>query len=176
MYKEIGKKIMVVGSPGSGKTTFSNILGDILGIEVIHLDKIYWKAGWIVPEKDEWIEKVKSLMKKDSWIIDGNYNSTMEMRLEKADTVIFLDYNRYICTFRAIKRCLGHIGKTRPDMAEGCNDKIDIVFLKYIWRFPTAQRGNIQKMFSENHNIKKIIFRNTKESNIFIDKIKKINA
>ena len=113
------KKIIVIGSCGSGKTTFSLQLGYITGIPVIHLDKEYWQPGWVEPIQDEWIKKLNELMSKDKWILDGNFKSSLELRLQQADTVIFLDFKRHLCLYRVGKRFLKNFNKSRPDMPEG---------------------------------------------------------
>src|SRR3982751_1716212 len=98
------KKILVIGSGGAGKSTFAQRLGAILKLEVIHLDSLYWSSGWVEMPKDEWRTMVDELLKKDSWIMDGNYGGTLDIRLEAADTVVFLDISRLICLWRILKR------------------------------------------------------------------------
>jgi adenylate kinase family enzyme len=88
------RRIMVIGSGGAGKSIFSRRLGDVLGIEVIHLDRLHWKPGWAETPKGEWAELVGQLVRGDEWIIDGNYGGTLEVRLGACDTVIFLDLPR----------------------------------------------------------------------------------
>lgn len=128
------QKIAIIGSGGSGKSTLSTLLGEELGLPVYHLDKLYWKPGWVKPSKEDWIELQKSLCEQDRWIIDGNYRSTFDIRLDACDTVIFLDVNRYTCVYRAIKRSLQ--GRARPDMPVGCKDKLDLTFIKFLWDYP----------------------------------------
>jgi adenylate kinase family enzyme len=89
------KRVLVLGSGGAGKSTFARRLGDLLNIEVKHLDKFYWRSGWTEPAKDEWLKIVNELTRGDSWIIDGNYGGTIEARLERCDTVVFLDMPRW---------------------------------------------------------------------------------
>ncbi|MEZ4883558.1 MAG: hypothetical protein R3E32_02385 [Chitinophagales bacterium] len=91
------KKILVIGSGGSGKSTLSLQLQKILQIPLIHLDEYYWCANWVESTKSEWEQKVRQLMEGETWIMDGNYSSTLELRLTKADTVIFLDFPRIKC-------------------------------------------------------------------------------
>ena len=169
----IGTKIMIIGSCGAGKTTLAILLGNLTNIPLIHLDKEYWKPGWVETEKEEWKEKQKQFVNNDTWIIDGNYGGTLDVRFSKADTVIFLDYNKYICTYRIIKRLLQNIGKTRIDMAEGCNEKIDFPFIKFVWEFPKKSRPKIIQKMAEYKNIKKIVLKNQKETDLFVSKIGK---
>jgi len=93
-------KIAVIGSPGAGKSTLARQLGQVLGSEVFHLDAFYWKPGWVETPKEEWVEIQKKLVTKDSWIIDGNYGSTIEIRLQAAEVIIFLDLPRSVCLWR----------------------------------------------------------------------------
>lgn len=113
-------KIAVIGSGGSGKSTFSRKLGNILNLPVYHLDTMYWNPGWIETPKDKWESVVRELADNDQWIIDGNYRSTMDIRLNSADTIIFLNMSTLLCTYRIIKRRFMFKGKKRPDMTEGC--------------------------------------------------------
>lgn len=98
------KRIAIIGSPGAGKSTLAWQLGEILGLPVFHLDRLFWKPGWIPSPKSLWIAMQSTLVTRDSWIIDGNYGSTLHIRVEAADTIIFLDFPRYICLGQAVKR------------------------------------------------------------------------
>ena len=113
------QRVLVIGSGGSGKSTVAARLGELLNLEVNHLDKLYWRAGWVEPETDEWIKIVTDLIERDSWVIDGNYSGTLDLRLQKCDTIVFLDLPRLLCVWRIIKRFLIYRQRTRPDVAEG---------------------------------------------------------
>lgn len=106
------KKIMVIGCPGSGKSTFSRALHDATDIPLYHLDMMYWNADKTTVEKSVFREYLANTLQKDEWIIDGNYGSTMEMRIQACDTVIFLDYPLEVC-LEGIKT---RRGKARTDM------------------------------------------------------------
>jgi adenylate kinase family enzyme len=114
------KKVLVIGSPGSGKSVFSRRLGEITGLPVIHLDQHYWRPGWVEPSIDEWDRQLEELLQRDSWILDGNNSRTMDKRLRYSDTAIFLDFPRGLCTWRVFKRSCGLAG--RPDLAAGCEE------------------------------------------------------
>ncbi len=137
------KRIAIIGSPGAGKSTLARQLGEISGLPVFHLDRLFWKPGWIQSPKPLWIALQSALVAQDSWIIDGNYGATLQIRLAAADTAIFLDFPRYLCLGQAVKRAWQYRGTIRPDMAPGCPEKIDREFLRYIWRFPAYERPNI---------------------------------
>ena len=98
------KKVVIIGSDGAGKSTLARRLGAATGIEVFHLDKLYWKPNWTKTPKDEWLKTVENLLCKDEWIMDGNFGGTMEIRLAACDTAIFLDFPRTVCTYCSFKR------------------------------------------------------------------------
>jgi adenylate kinase family enzyme len=151
------RRILVIGSGGSGKSTFARRLGEALGIEVIHLDGHYWRPGWVEPPKDEWRRKVGELVARDEWVIDGNYSGTLELRLAACDTAIFLDLPRTLCVWRVLKRALVFRNATRPDMAEGCREKIDFAFLWWVWRYPSRSRPKALARLGEHARGKKVV-------------------
>ena len=130
---------MIVGCCGSGKSTLARELSSILRIDLFHLDQYYWKPNWQETEPKEWENKVTQLASFDSWIIDGNYKGTMEIRLLRADTVIMLNIPTYKCFLRVLKRIFLHWHKVRPDMPPGCKERFDFDFLKYVWNFKRTQ-------------------------------------
>jgi adenylate kinase family enzyme len=137
------KKILIVGSSGAGKSILSRRLGEVTGLPVIHLDKYHWRPGWTEPSKEVWREQVAELVQRDEWIMDGNFGGTMEQRLAGCDTVVFLDLPRHVCTWRVLKRVITYRGDTRPDLAEGCPEKLDIPFLIWVWNFPKRSRPTV---------------------------------
>lgn len=167
------KKIIILGSPGAGKSTFSFALAEKTGLPLYHLDKMFWREGWVNVSKDELDAQIKDVLRKDEWIIDGNYSRTIPMRLEKCDTVFYLDYPRLVCFFGVVRRVLGSLGKTRPDMAEGCPERFDLEFLQYTWKFRKKQR---EKLFGllEGANAEIHIFRSRKEAKRYLDGMEKV--
>lgn len=151
------KKTLIIGSGGAGKSTFSRRLGAALGIEVIHLDRLFWSANWMETPKDEWRKKVEQILPGDSWIMDGNFGGTMEMRMEACDTIIFLDFPRLVCTYRVLKRIALYKKNNRPDMAEGCDEKFDLKFLSWIWNFSKTGKPKIEKLLDKFQNAKTVI-------------------
>lgn len=167
--KKLGKRIVIIGCSGSGKSTLATRLGELTGIPVIYLDSEFWNAGWVETPQDEWRAKVPALLKGDEWIADGHYNRTLDIRLKKADTVIVLDFNRFVCLYSAVKRLLQNLGRTRPDMAEGCPEKIDWEFVCWIWSFNRKERPvMMEKLAGFGGNI--IILKNRRQVNEFIRK------
>ncbi len=112
---------MVTGMAGAGKSTFSRALSAKTGLPVIHLDVHFWRPGWVEPSEAEWREQQRVLLAGDEWIADGNYHATLDVRLERADTVVFLDTPWWICAGRAFVR-----GVRKPpvgfELPDGCDD------------------------------------------------------
>src|SRR6188768_2139577 len=115
----IGRRILVTGMAGSGKSTFSRSLAAKTGLPVIHLDLHFWKPGWVAPSELEWREKQSGLLAGAAWIADGNYHETLDLRLERADSVVLLDTLWWVCAGRAFLRGLR---KPVGEMPEGCDD------------------------------------------------------
>lgn len=132
-----------MGSSGAGKTTLSLELSRILDLPIIHLDAEYWQPGWTKPPSELWFERQRELLKAERWIVDGNYGATMDLRFAAADTIVFLDFPRLLCIWRILKRVLEYRPNTRPDMAEGCDERFDLAFIKYVWTFPERHRPRI---------------------------------
>jgi Adenylate kinase and related kinases len=152
------KKIAIIGSAGSGKSTLAAHLGDATGIKVIHLDKLYWKPGWVEPQKEDWNQTVVKILEGDAWIIDGNYGGTMERRLAASDTIVFLDLPRTLCVLRVLKRVLKYKRNGRPDMADGCKEQFDRAFLTWVWNYPKDSKPKVESLL-KRFETEKTIFR-----------------
>lgn len=151
------KKIILIGSGGSGKSTLAKQLGNKLNIKVHHLDALFWKANWEGVPREEQKKVQKNLIKEEEWIIDGNYGGTMDLRLNAADTIIFLDIHRTICVYRAFKRIVQYRNKTRPDMGAGCEERLDLQFFKWIWEYPNKKKPAILKRLDQLSKGKEVI-------------------
>lgn len=139
------RRILVLGPPGSGKSTLARRLGERLDISVIHLDTHFWEPGWEMPPEEEWIETQRELMRSsDTWILDGNYDSTLEVRLPAADTVVLLSMPPWRSVYRILTRWLAHRGEVREDMAAGCLERFDLEFVRYAWSFRRNERPEIK--------------------------------
>ena len=132
------QRILVIGSCGAGKSTFSKELSDQLNLPLVQLDRLFWKPGWIEQEELIFTDLLQIELERDKWIIDGNYLKSLPLRLEYADAVIFLDLNQWICTWRVLKRWLFQAG----EQAIGCPQKVDLPLLKYVvWDYPQSHRA-----------------------------------
>jgi adenylate kinase family enzyme len=152
------KKILIIGSGGAGKSTFARQLSEILKLEVIHLDALYWQAGWVETPKPEWKERVEEVLKRDAWIMDGNYSGTLDIRMAACDTVIFLDIAPLICLWRIFKRLLQYRKRSRPDMAAGCEEKLNVEFISWVWNYRKRSRPKVVRLLEENRHSKTIIW------------------
>jgi adenylate kinase family enzyme len=129
------KRIVVLGVPGAGKSTFARKLGARLDLPVHHLDRYFWRPDWISISDEEFDELLEDLLSGDEWIIDGNYRRTIPMRLARADVAVVLDRPRWLAIARVLKRIARYRNGGRPDMSDGCPERLDWPFLTYIWRF-----------------------------------------
>ena len=154
------ERILIIGCGGAGKSTLARQLGEKTGLPVVHLDQLFWHPGWVESTKDEIDTKILEELGKPRWIMDGNYNRTLPLRLEKCDTVIYLDFSRFACLFGVLKRVLTTYGTVRPDMAEGCPERFDLDFLKWVWNFNKSKREKYYRLLNEAEDIEKIVLKN----------------
>jgi adenylate kinase family enzyme len=166
------KRVLIIGSGGAGKSTLARRLGEKTGIEVIHLDALFWNPGWVRTEKAEWLEIVREVIEKESWIMDGNFGGTLEMRAEAADTIIFLDIPRWLCIYRIMKRWIMYRNVSRPDMAPGCPEKVDREFFMWVWDYPKRSKPEKERILKRYADEKTIIrLRSTREIEGFYEGI-----
>jgi len=161
------KRILIIGSGGAGKSTLSLKISEITGIPVIHLDSYFWKPDWGKTPTEEWRKIVEKLSDRENWIMDGNYGGTMEMRFEKADTIIFMDIHRITCLYRAAIR---RFTQKRVDLIKDCREVMDWEFIKWIWNYPKHRKPEIISRLKELQKTKEvIIIKNKKEREQFIE-------
>ncbi|AJY76195.1 DNA topology modulation protein [Paenibacillus beijingensis] len=169
-------RVLVLGSAGSGKSTLSQKLGTILDLPVIHLDSYYWKPNWVSTSNEEWDQIVEELTMKDQWIMNGNYSRTMDIRIKRADMIIFLDMPMLLCIYRVIKRRLMYHKKTRPDMNEGCPEKLDWEFFKWVWNYRKRSRmGTLHKLEQVKKDKQIIIVKTKKQINELMNTLEIMN-
>jgi len=137
------ERVIVIGSGGSGKSTLAATLARRLGLPLVHLDALHWHAGWQPTPPDEWRERVGELVAAPRWVMDGNYGGTLDLRLERCDTAILLDLPRWLCVWRVVKRQLRYVGRTRPDMAPGCRERLSWEFVAWVWSYEATRREGI---------------------------------
>ena len=142
------KRIMIIGCGGSGKSTLARQLGQKLEIPVIHLDQLFWTPGWVSVSREEFDRLHEAALAEDQWIMDGNFDRTIPRRLQRCDTVIYLDYSRFTCIWGWLRRVIKHHGKARPDMAPGCGEWLDPEFFQWLWNFNKKYRKSYHEMLS----------------------------
>ncbi|MCC2685141.1 MAG: flaR [Paenibacillaceae bacterium] len=143
-------RIMVTGvSSGVGKSTFARQLGEALHLPVTHLDSLYWMPGWVEAPREQFAASQREVAAREQWIIEGNYNSTYTIRSARADTIIYLELPLRVCLYRVLRRWWINRGRTRPDLGEGCEEKIDWPFLKFILTTYYSRKKGMERRFSE---------------------------
>lgn len=163
------KRIMVIGCSESGKSTLALELGRITGIEVTHLDRLNWRAGWKEVSRNEFDRQLDEVLKKDSWIIDGNYSRTMEKRLEKAQVVFRFRLSTAACLYGYFSRLIkGKLGKKRIDMAEGCSERFDLDFVRFIAGFENDNAERTEKLLEKYPHVKVIRFNSRRQAEKFL--------
>jgi len=131
------KRIAIMGCSGSGKSTLARALGERLDLPVYHLDVIFWQPGWVEGDYETFTPKVQEILAQDKWIIDGGYSKSDpdERRFKDVDVFVFFERSVWLCLWRVMKRVLQYRNRVRPDMGEGCPEKVDWEFLAYIWNY-----------------------------------------
>lgn len=132
--------MLIIGPCGSGKSTLARELAPRLELPLVHMDQLGWNPGWIETEKAELHARLANAVAKNEWLIEGNYGSTLTPRLERADTVIYLDFPIRLCLSRLIRRIISHRGQSRPDMPDNCPERFDLAFFWYVMNWNTGPR------------------------------------
>ena len=166
------ERVIIIGCGGAGKSTLARKLGEKTGLPVVHLDQIWWEPGnWQHLEREEFDRLLKEEVEKPRWILDGNFNRTMETRLEFCDTVIYLDFSRWICLLSWIKRVITNWGTARADMAPGCCEWFDPEMAGWIWNFNSTHRENYYRMLNEAEGVETIVLKNRRAVRKFLKSI-----
>jgi adenylate kinase family enzyme len=141
------RRIVILGNAGSGKSTLARRLGERLGLPVVHLDVLFWEPGWTEPDNEAFRARVRASIAGDAWISEGNYvGRTFDLRLPRADQVIWLDTPRLTCVRRVVVRSA--LARPRGDLAEGCKEGLIgtdfLPFLAYTWNYDRKYRARIE--------------------------------
>lgn len=156
-------KIAIIGYSGSGKSTLAGKLGKKHGIPVLYLDTVHWLPGWKERCREEKERIVADFLDtNESWVIDGNYTRLwQERRLSEADIIIFMAFNRFACLSRIIKRYRMYKGVTRDSMTEGCPEKIDRQFAKWVlWEGRSKKHRQHYKAILRQYSHKIVVIKN----------------
>ena len=158
------KKVIVVGCPGSGKSTVSRALHNKTGVPLYHLDMMYWNADKTTVEKSVFLERLSAVLEKDEWIIDGNYGSTMELRMAACDTLIFLDYPLDVCLDGIRERR----GKPRSDMP-WIETEEDAEFIEFIKNYNEQQKPKVLELLQKYSDKNIVIFKSREQADAFLN-------
>jgi adenylate kinase family enzyme len=169
----IGRRVLVIGTAGAGKSTFSRALSARTGLPVIHLDVHYWKPGWVKPSEREWRDKQHALLVGAAWIADGNDPDTLDLRLERAETVVLLETPWWLCASRAFLRGLR---KPVGEMPEGCEDSAirrlrdEWRLIWVVWRHSRSENEHARATISEHgKHVALRVIRSKREAQEFLD-------
>ena len=156
-------RVIVIGASGSGKSTFSRALAKITGLPLYHLDLMFWNADKTTVEKEVFLKRLTKVLKTEKWIIDGNFSSSMELRMQECDTVIFLDYPTEVC----LEGVRARRGKERPDMP-WIETEEDPEFMDFIRDYKNRSRPLVLELIKKYSNKKVIVFKNRSEAEDFL--------
>jgi adenylate kinase family enzyme len=135
------QRVVILGPSGAGKTELAHRLSERTGIPVVHLDRIFWRAGWTPAPRDEARAELERVVAGDRWILDGDFRDAGDRRFERADTVIFLDLPRWLCLWRVLWRRVRDRGKERPDLP--APEAFDWSLLRWIWSYRRNERPSV---------------------------------
>lgn len=162
------KKILIIGCPGSGKSTFARALKEATGLPLVHLDMLYWNADKTTVCREVFDARLEEALAGDGWIIDGNFSRTMEKRLQSCDTVFFLDLPTEVC----LESVRGRIGTKRSDLP-WIETEEDAEFMEYIRNFSGEQKQKILSLLSKYQGVSQIVFTSREETEEYLKLLKR---
>lgn len=165
------QRIVVIGCSGAGKSTFARRLGRRIGLPVTHIDQLFWEPGWKMAPQANYLARLEAVVRRERWIIEGVNTCTLDLRLPRTETVIWLDRGRLACLWRVGRRVASSYGRVRPDMAPGCPEQLpDREFLAFIWNFHARYDARIADAI-ERHGLASRTVRLTsdREAQAYID-------
>lgn len=158
------KRVMIIGFSGAGKSTLAAQIADLIGCKATHLDSLHWLPNWTENTPENERELLRPVIESEKWVIDGNYSKVLyNERINAADTIIFLDFNRFLCLYRVLKRYFKYKGKNRPDMGTGCDEKLDFEFISWV-----LHKGRKPKMRKKRLKLLKQLEAERPEKKIYI--------
>jgi adenylate kinase family enzyme len=167
------QRILVMGSSGSGKSTFAQRLSAITGIPMISIDAMFWRPGWTEPDRGEFRARLAEAARQPRWIMDGNFTSHLvELRRDACDTAFWFDLPRLTCMLGVLTRIATSYGRVRPEMAEGCPEQVDLEFLRYVWTFREKLRPELVAYFEGLRPDQSLIrFTDRAQANRYLDEL-----
>ncbi len=143
------KRVMIVGAPGSGKSTVAVRLGAMTGLPVFHMDRIHYLPGWVERGRAEKIAMANAIEASDAWIFEGGLSSTYDNRAARSDLIVWLDLPLLLRLWRVTRRVITTYGQTRPDLTENCPERFDLDFYRYILMTRRRSRARIARLLAE---------------------------
>jgi len=166
------QRIVIVGSGGSGKSTLARQIGAVLGLDVVYLDRLLWKPGWVRVPVAQQEALVKKAVSGPCWIVEGDHIRTQPLRFAASDTIIFLDFPLWVCLRRTLKRFAVNYGSSRLGMAEGCPERLNWVLLRWVWRYPLDNRAQvISNIEAYGSGRKVVVLHSPKEAKQFLARL-----
>jgi adenylate kinase family enzyme len=138
------RRILIIGAGGAGKTTLARALGGATGLPVVHLDRMYWRPGWIEPPRADFEAALAPVLAAERWILDGNYSGTLAMRVRACDAIVWLDPPRTVCLAGVVERRLRR--QVRPDVPPGCPEHLSWDFVEWIWTYRTRSAPKVRAL------------------------------
>ncbi|MBQ9551740.1 MAG: hypothetical protein IJU96_03150 [Clostridia bacterium] len=165
------KKILVVGNDGSGKTYFARQLSEKLGLPLVHLDKEYFRKGWGILPREEWLNRHRQLLEEDEWIIDGYYPHTLKERFLCADAVVYLDVPNLLCYRHLLKRNKEYKTTSRPDLPEKCPEFLRPEQFRAIRTFNKTERNRVYSYMKRYPRKFMFVLHSDYEAEDFLDEL-----
>ncbi|GLY67438.1 DNA topology modulation protein FlaR [Amycolatopsis taiwanensis] len=164
------RRVLVIGCSGSGKSTFARRLAALLDLPVTHLDRHYWRPGWVEAPDDEFRAAQQAVVVGERWVIDGNYSGSMDIRLPRADTIVFLDLPRWRCLLRIARRTLRGWG--RDGQAAGCPEHLDPAFWRWVWRWHRGSRPHLlARLAEQGSHTRQVVLSSPREVTGFLNAV-----
>ncbi|MBM3513459.1 MAG: hypothetical protein FJX59_07060 [Alphaproteobacteria bacterium] len=140
------RRLLVVGSPASGKSAVARRLGQLSKVPIHHLDALYYRPGWVDQNEQTWRDKVEEITASDEWVMDGNFLDSLDARAARAEAIIWLDYDRFETMRRVAARMVLPQPLPRPDIADGCVESWNVDFLIHAWKFFDTGRFRLETL------------------------------
>lgn len=165
------KKIFICGISGSGKTTLASQISKKLGHFPIYMDEHFWLKNWVQRPEDDFYNLIDNLTLNNTWVLEGATGKVIERYAPQAEIVIWLNFSNMNAIYRVLKRTIKNYGrKTRCEMADGCIERFNLDFYKWIWNYPKEKNPKIKKFFEDN-NINYIEIKNQKKLDSFFSSL-----
>jgi adenylate kinase family enzyme len=169
-------KILIFGIPGSGKTLLARKISTVLQLPIFHIDKHFFEKGWVERDHDHFLEDVKSVLKKNDWIIDGNGMRTLEMRYKEANIAIYCRLPRLLCLYRIFYRWLSTLGTAKEDGPDEATNSVSWKLVKYLWNFPVKYREKIEELKRQYPEVKFLEVRSREDMNHIQETMQSLQA